>query len=739
MKFKNVGEAAAYYISKGWPVIPLKPGTKKLVDEGFDMKSRLRFTPSEFQEDDNIGIRSVAEDPDHGLPVIISDADCDEAEALADKFLPKTGAVWGRPSHPRAKRLFHCLGIEKTIAFKDTQTNKTFLELRSNHQDMAPNSTHPNGETLGWAELGEGPTVLADNIIRAHRLLATSCMVSRYYAQPGARHEWGLALAGLLKQLTLTEDEASKVLHHAAEFAGDTKVGDRLTEVRTTYAKGEDDPVAGAKKLADLTSKSFVTTLRKVWGGVESAEASSKIDELNRRHAFLFQQSGDALILSEDQEDERPLLRFSKPSVMELLYPQLVQSGQKLNGDPIFKPLGTVWLKHPKRRAYNGIELCPNNKTLNQNYYNMWRGWSVEPKKGSWPLFREQIDLIAHHNPEHAAYIIAWMAETIQNPQRPIGISLAFRGQQGTGKSTFAKWFGSLFGHHFLHLDSESRLLGRFNAHLHNAILVFADEAVWAGGKQGLGALKRMVTEDTLAIERKGIDTIAVKNMIHMLIASNEDWFVPAGFDDRRFAIFKVSNKRRNDSDFFRAVQKELFEQGGLQALLYDLLEYSSDIDVKKIPKTDERESQQQMTLSPMDEWWQEVLHDGDLWAAENRYRSSDPNEIAPDWDEFKVDRETLYDSYATSIERANRRYTVGSKGALGRSLKKLLPEPYPKSFQSGISKSSPTRQRFWVVPSLTVCRKFYESHHGKIKWETVYDDNREPPLLAGVGPFTEH
>ena len=43
-----------------------------------------------------------------------------------------------------------------------------------------------------------------------------------------------------------------------------------------------------------------------------------------------------------------------------------------------------------------------------------------------------------------------------QEPHRPIGIALAFKGKPGTGKSTFAKWFGPLFGVHFLHLDSQS-------------------------------------------------------------------------------------------------------------------------------------------------------------------------------------------------------------------------------------------------------------------------------------------
>lgn len=714
----TVREAAALYISKGWPVIPLQPKTKKLVDADFDMKSRLRFRPEDFAEDDNIGLRSVAQDPDGGSPIVISDCDCDEAEALAEHFLPPTGAIWGRGTHPKAKRLYICVGggIEKTIAFKDFETHQTFLELRANHQDMAPPSIHPEtGEVLGWCNGVPGDAGVADaaTYIRTHRNLGTAAMIARYYNPPTARHDWALALAGLLKQLNVSEKEANWIFERAAILAGDRKVADRLTEVRTTYAKGHDDAVAGAKQLVDVSSKNFVMTIKRIWGSSDSLDTEKRVIELNKRHAVLFQQSGDLIVLTEDVEDSQPLLRFSKPAVMDLLYPQLIQAGTTAAGNPVFKPLGTVWLKHPKRRYFSGIELCPNGHAVNPGYYNLWKGWAVEPKKGVWTLFREQIDLIADHNPEHAKYIIAWLAETVQHPDKPIGISLAFRGGQGTGKSTFARWFGSLFGHHFLHLDSEQRLLGRFNAHLHNAIVVFADEAVWAGGKQGLGALKRMVTEETLAIERKGIDTISVKNRIHMLIASNEDWFVPAGFDDRRFAIFHVSTKRQNDSVFFEAVHDELFNRGGLAALLYDLLSYTSDVNLRFIPETQERNVQKTLSLSPLDEWWREMLNDGTFWLEMYLYDDRRIIDEKRFKSEYRVDRELIYETYAKMVERANRRWNLGSRGALGRFLRKVLPEPYPRTYQE-----RSTGKRSYLLPDLSISRQFYEKTHGKMTWD---------------------
>lgn len=129
-------EVAARYIERGWPVVPLAEGSKACKTEGW---LKLVFQPDDFQPGDNIGIRSVG-------GKVVSDADSQEAVALADTFLPPTGAVWGRASKPAAKRLYICNGIDKTIAFKDSKQGDTLLELRANHQDMAPPSVHPSGD-----------------------------------------------------------------------------------------------------------------------------------------------------------------------------------------------------------------------------------------------------------------------------------------------------------------------------------------------------------------------------------------------------------------------------------------------------------------------------------------------------------------------------------------------------------------------------------------------------------------
>lgn len=677
--------AGHYTKNQGWGVVPLPPNGKECLAKDWPNRT---FGVDAFGPNSNIGIRSV-----NGLVVLDDDFD-EPAVECADALLIPTDAVWGRPSKPRSKRLYLCPELAATVTFTDIN-GAHLVQLRVSLQDMAPPSVHPNGEQLRWDGLLKPPREIdAMHLEFRTRFYWTARLIAKYWPKR-SRHDLRLAYAGfLLGVLDIHKDDVTRILHWACRLGGsdDKGVADVVAAVEGTRTKLDaHEPTTGAPTIAKLlpdTGARITRLLRKAYGKQDAV--ADGIDELNAKHALVFLQSGSTVLVTEDTEDGKPHLRFSKPSEMTMLYPQVLQVGKKA------KPLGAMWLQHPNRRFYNGLELAPNG-SRNANYFNIWRGFTVEPKRGEWPLFREQLNLVAGGNPDHARYIKKWMAETVQQPDRRIGIALAFRGLQGSGKSSFAIKFGELFGRHFQHLDSEQHLLGRFNAHLAEAIVVLADEAVWAGGKAGLGALKRMITEPTLNIEKKGIDLITVKNMLHMIAASNDEWVVPAGFDDRRFAIFDTDPKRLRDSKFFAAVEQEL-NNGGLAALLYDLLEFHDDIDLKDIPETTARTEQKEMTADVKFQWWFDVLTEGTWWW-----------ELRPDGlaeGEVAVPRETVFGSYVAACKVVSRGRTDGLMGHLGRFLRKVLPPGYPREVRTSSAKD---RRRMWVFPSLDNCREAFK------------------------------
>ena len=164
----------------------------------------------------------------------------------------------------------------------------------------------------------------------------------------------------------------------------------------------------------------------------------------------------------------------------------------------------------------------------------------------------------------------------MQRPNEPIGVAVAFRGAQGAGKGVVARTLGKIFGKHFAHIANGEQLTGRFNASLATSCLVFLDEALWAGDKKGEGVLKALITEPRLQLEAKFRDPIMVDNHSHIIVASNNDWFVPAGMGDRRWFILDVADTYAGTDtrDYWNALYAEI-ENGGAEAMFYDLLRWT--------------------------------------------------------------------------------------------------------------------------------------------------------------------
>lgn len=90
-----------------------------------------------------------------------------------------------------------------------------------------------------------------------------------------------------------------------------------------------------------------------------------------------------------------------------------------------------------------------------------------------------------------------------------------------------------------------------------------------------------------IIIEGKGKDAIPVSNCRHLIVSSNEDWAVPMDLEDRRFFVLDVSSHRQRDSEYFELLEAEM-SKGGLQALLYDLLQEDlKDFDLRHMPLND--------------------------------------------------------------------------------------------------------------------------------------------------------
>ena len=100
-----------------------------------------------------------------------------------------------------------------------------------------------------------------------------------------------------------------------------------------------------------------------------------------------------------------------------------------------------------------------------------------------------------------------------------------------------------------MHLTSSKALTEQFNWHLKDNLLLFADEAIFAGAKQDVSTIKGLITEPTRQLRKLYADEITVPNYTRVILASNEDWMIPSDIDDRRFFVLDVGSGRQRDRE----------------------------------------------------------------------------------------------------------------------------------------------------------------------------------------------
>lgn len=440
---------------------------------------------------------------------------------------------------------------------------------------------------------------------------------------------------------------------------------------------------------------------------------------LNEKHAVIDDIGGKCRIISTFFDPERQRGTISKQSFEDFrnrYRNKRVVVGQDKEGNTIEKPVGTWWVDHPQRREYERIVFVPGKEV--ENCYNLWQGFSCDSLPGNrHERFLEHVKSnICSGNLDHYNYIVGWMARAVQEPNSPGEVAIVMRGKRGTGKSKFAKVFGHLFGAHFLQVSNSKHLVGSFNAHLRDTVVLFGDEAFFAGDRQHEGVLKTLITEESVVIEAKGLDAETASNYVHLIVASNEDWIVPAGLDERRFMVIEVGEGQKQNHEYFAKMDEDM-AAGGFENLLHFLLSYDlSNYQVRKVPQTRALQEQKLLSMSPDQQWFFDKLWDGRMMSRDGQ------------WDS-KVLKDSLYNDYIRAMEQRRIPYRAG-RNTLSRQLGRFCPPNKLVSKQEladvpthdGYGAEFIQKKRAYVFyfPSLEVLREYWDKQFGgPYEWPT--------------------
>ncbi|MGX1101361.1 DUF5906 domain-containing protein [Amorphus sp. MBR-141] len=471
-----------------------------------------------------------------------------------------------------------------------------------------------------------------------------------------------------------------------------------------------------AKRAEVATVEDIGAMIRGAGHGPPASDGPYDVDAFNEEYAVVL--VGSRCMILREFADGAPheRLQLLSTEAFGAWNANRVEYARNGKGEWKAVPKASMWLRDLHRRQYSGIVFEPDpegpDAAAPPGTYNLWRGFEVERDRdgGDCSAFLDHLlERVCRGSEELFHYLTAWFAHMVQRPRERIGTALVIRGGQGTGKTLIGQTVGSLFAPHYFLADDPRYLLGQFNAHMKGCLLLQADEGFWAGDKHAEGRLKGLVTSDIQFIEHKGVDPIQIRNYVRLLVTSNEDWVVPAGKDERRFAVFDIQDKAKGDASYFSALFAEALRPQNKGALLDYLLEFDlSKVDLRDIPKTTGLLEQKVRSLDPVESWWLERLREGAQ---------------LPGTDEWMVWVPTyrLYAAYISFAERIGIRRRA-SETEFGIKLNKLSPGIVRKKRVSIDEDGKQLRPWGYEFPPLGTARTWLEASLGQaIDWE-------EPP-----------
>jgi hypothetical protein len=244
------------------------------------------------------------------------------------------------------------------------------------------------------------------------------------------------------------------------------------------------------------------------------------------------------------------------------------------------------WCHWGGRRTYTGVTMEPRVSYVDDiegmpagDQLNLWVGYSIKPQEGSWDHIRYHIEnVLCNGDPVRANAMLDWLALKLQRPATTsLPVELLWSREAGTGKNTmFEQVLMPVFGAHAVVIASIDDLLGQFNGHMKDAVLVLLNEVVWGGNVAMRGQLKAIIDE-YVSINIKHLPQFMIPNRRGFYAASNSEWAWDVDMHDRRVRAYEVSPEQAGNIEYFTRLRTAC-RGGEVAAFMHAMMQRAADV-----------------------------------------------------------------------------------------------------------------------------------------------------------------
>ena len=271
------------------------------------------------------------------------------------------------------------------------------------------------------------------------------------------------------------------------------------------------------------------------------------------------------------------------------------------------------WMGDEHVRQYTRIVVDPQN--ANPSNYNLWRPFKAsllppvpdEDVPGLVQMFVDHVHVVyAKNDIVKTDFILDHMCNIVQRPHQKTNVALHFAGKEGVGKGILWAFLRTdVLGDHVTTQSDnpEHDVFSRFANKTVNNVLIQIDE-VTGKLKELHDRMKNLITSDTINYEKKGHDSVTVRNYTNLVLTTNNPNVLLVTANDRRYVLFDCAQTYMNNTDYKVRLGNHLqrpevaraFYQFAMQR---DLSKYVYDFQPFR-PVTELYKESQQMSIPPI-------------------------------------------------------------------------------------------------------------------------------------------
>ena len=540
--------------------------------------------------------------------VVDTDLDCEEANKLADYFLPQTELEFGRESTPRAHRLYKVIDLtikhtRNYCSFADPKKSM-LVEIRANKHYTMCWGQYENQEKVVWSKSGLPTEISWEALNKAVALLGVASVILRKYAKEGLRNEYIRKMVATLWQHKLEKSDAEKIIKAVTTVAGDD-TEERLARVADVYKRDRTEQLLGLPALAaefnwkEDEVKDFKKLLFKITGRDVTPEFTH---EFVNRIAYMMKQKKYYDLEDKEMYDAEAIdVKYAKKF-------------------PNYTPL-KWWKMHPDSKVCVDFTYKPADQSRFVNVskklmINVFEKNDLQPdSKVDTDVYYDLLKTVIPHDAERN-HFLNWKAYQYQNPGKKIRHALILQSDEfQLGKGSLFDVHRDILGTNNTRKIELEEALDKGKGYLINAITVLIDEAKssgsWSEKAKLINTLKTIISEGSIGVRQLYKEYAEQDTCTNYWINTNYRDAFPLPYNEVRYWVY-FSPGKRNDGllDRYHLHREQHNRAAGVYADLLDR-DLSKFKPLGVAPHTIYRDQMSKLADRPLNDFVKEQFEQG--------------------------------------------------------------------------------------------------------------------------------